>query len=186
MIFKKKVRALVHKTFLDDASRDLMRPSEDNKDQFQGLAIKGHVPAINGVVYQTSSERKEIQKQVIHRSRKIGDKNVDSYFQGTNSLAWTTIKFNGRCDWACGLTAGQPDRQPTRSNSSNHKYDTHTVFYSCPQTKCGKLMQSNIDVFDMANVDHRMKCMHCKLPAKIGEWNCDCNKAWFTQDACQD
>ena len=179
--FKRALRAIVDRTLCPDGDGQLFKPGPAIVDNLQGVGILGKQACLNLNVHILQREREAIALALSMLNRGGPLKVHKKFLKGEVKLLPHDLKLKGKAVWDSNLPTLTNPHPPSGNWASlfeEERLEAHrnATMLACPD--CGGVESSFNHVFQVRDLDRRLKCGFCNKSHPVRRWTCPCSMAW--------
>ena len=179
--FKRALRAVVERTLSSEGDSQLFKPGPAKVDNLHGVGILGKQACLSLNVHIPQQEREAIALALSMVNRGGPTKLHKQFLKGEVKLMPHVLKLKGKAAWDSNLpTMTNPlapgDGWAHLFNEERYEALPNATMLACPG--CGGVESSFNPVFQVCDLDRRVKCGFCKRSTPVRRWSCPCNMAW--------
>ena len=186
-VFKKNVRAVSSRIYINDDQLKLFGPAKIKKEDLTGVGILGKHQGPSFNVFVTNEEQSVIAKQLHLLNHTISDKKLDKIIDGDLKFIPRNLIMRGRAEWDSNI---KPLNDPIMINNNDWNNEieigiSRNKSRNVVIMECSKRHKSDPDYVikpSLFDVDRSIKCRHCNKASPSKNWNCSCGISWFLCD----
>ena len=135
-------------------------------------------------MYIYINEREALAIAMIRLNRVISNKRAKEFIDGSVRLVPQPLRLRGKVTWDANIPIinGQHGSEACcwedPAGLQDCKPSNTTAFFTCPNSKCGKVTPNNSPRFQRNDLDVRITCRFCKRRSPASLWRCPCDVKW--------